>query len=536
MGFIEEKKLLMEEAGILKVINDIPDTKTTSSFESSDDKSRNILPFLLDFLGIMIDNKKEERQKEKEKKEKNVERGFTFDLPGKGKMNERRESKEEKKRKKQEEKEAERENRTYWEKLLFEVLNKFYPQFILILKNAIINGTIECNSCSSEFAIPPNQKINLLLSQIDFSSVFKNDVGSTASNLLFDDPNKDFDAFIYDTIQTPDVTNTWYGKNGALLDLTFFSYNSGTTTTTAQPNSIDFKVNSNYNDKKFSTFLIDFMESIELFSKKKFMLTILESIFGIIASRSDVTTDELINQEKLNKLMDKMLDVDPCADEVVYDDSFYTFDNSDLAEIEKKANARKRGIVDLDLGCGIYEFDLGNNTSIFNLLNDINDSNNNPILQEKKVVELVNKCNSLATDKSPNNSESIKKKFNTDIILNLPKTLVNNSFSTPTIVALTNLSKYITTTIQTFQGDSFNFAIFNRCFFERVLRESFAVLVKIIFNILKREILIIVRRIVKRIIKKIAKKKIEIIKSYTSDRTGGETEGILTPLPQAVPS
>lgn len=529
MGFIEEKKLLLEESGILKTINDMPDTKKTSSFESANDTSKNILPFLLDFLGIMSDDKQEKPEEDPEK-EKDVERGFSFDLPGKGKLKENSESREEKRRKKQEEKAEKKKKRTYWEKLLFEVLNKFYPRLIIILKDAIINGIIESNSCSSDFLVPPNQKLNMLVSQVDFFNNFKNSPQDSVAGFLFGDSDKDFDRFIYDTIQTPNVVNTWSGPNGDLIDLTFYSYSSGAT---VQPNSIDFKVSSNYNNKKFSQFLTDFMISIELFSKEKFLATAIEGVFGLISSNTDVTTDQLVDEEKLNKLTDKILDKDPCEDEIVFDDSFYSFSNDDLAEIEKKAMSRKLGIVELDLGCGVYSFDVSEDKiDLINLLNDIKESNGNPVLQERKTILLLDKLNSNATQKSPSNAESIKKKFNTDLLKELPKTIVKNSFTKPTIVALTNICNYITTTNTTLKDTSFDFAIFNRSFFEYVARESLAALIEIIFGILVREILVLIRRIVKRLIKKIIKKKTEIIKSYTKANTGGEKDGILTPLPQ----
>ncbi len=99
MGFIEEKNLLLEETGILKVLNDLPDTKKTSSFESADEKSKDIIPFLLDFLSVVTDSNEDEKKEEDSKKQKNVDRGFSFDLPGKGKLTNRgKEKNQEKKR------------------------------------------------------------------------------------------------------------------------------------------------------------------------------------------------------------------------------------------------------------------------------------------------------------------------------------------------------------------------------------------------------------------------------------------------------
>ncbi len=373
----------------------------------------------------------------------------------------------------------------------------------------------------------------MLISQIDFVNQFKNDPDNGVSTLLFSGSDKDFDKFIFDTIRTPNTTNTWDGPDGPLIDLTFYGYVSGSTSTTTQSNKIDFKINSNYDNKSFSKFLLDFMSSIELFSKEQFMTTLLEGVFGIISSRTEVTKDQLIDDEKLNKLSKKILDVDPCYDEIVYDDSFFTFNDDELSDIEKNAIGRKLGIMELDLGCGVYEFDLATESpELFTLLNEMKDNKYNPSLQERKTSEILHKIDDIASKKSPKNAESIKDKFNKDLIKELPKTLVKSSFNKPTVVAITNMANYITTLNKTLQETSFDFAIFNRSFFEYIVRESWAVLVEILFSILKREILKLIKKIVKKIIKKIAKKKADIIKSYTKETTGGETEGLLTSLPQ----
>jgi hypothetical protein len=531
MGFIDEKNLLLEETGILKVLNDIPDTKKTSSFDSSNDKSRDIIPFLLDFLGIITDDKDEEKEEEPTK-QKNVDRGFDFNLPGKGKLlNNKKEKGEEEPKEEEEEEEKER---SYVVKLLLKILNKFYPRFILILKDAIINGILKSTCCSSDFAIPPNQNLNMLISQIDFLNNFKNNPQDSASSFLLGEPGKDFDRFIYDTIQTPNVTNTWSGPNGDLIDLTFYGYDA----TTAQTNSIDFKINSNYNDKSFSKFLLDFMTSIELFSKEKFMATLLDSVFGIISSRNETTKDQLMNEERLNSLMDKMLSIDPCYDEVVYDDSFFTFNDEELSKIEKKSKERKLGIVELDLGCGIYDFDLGDTDGekIFGLLNDLKNTKNNAALQERKTIQLLKTCNDTAVKKSPKNKESIKNKFSSDLIKDIPKNLVKNSLMKPTVVVITNLSNFITTSTTTMKETSFEFAIFNQTFFEYILRRSWAVLVEILFESLTPEIIKLIKKVVKRKLKKINEKKKNILLSYIEQKINVGEEGTLDPIKQPTPS
>ena len=62
MGFVEDKKKVLEEAGILKIIRDIQNTETTFSFNSSTETSKNILPYLLDLLSVLTDSSDEEKK------------------------------------------------------------------------------------------------------------------------------------------------------------------------------------------------------------------------------------------------------------------------------------------------------------------------------------------------------------------------------------------------------------------------------------------------------------------------------------------
>jgi len=519
MGFIDDKKNLFDEVGILKTINDLPDPKRGSSFETANSPSKNILPFLLELLTVVSSDKKEKKEDDEEK-EKNLDRGFSFNTPGKGKLlNKKEKEKKEEKPEKEDPK---------WKVIVKKILTQFLPEFIRILKEALVSAIQSTFNCGSDFIMPSGANMLMNLADIDYNNVFKTDPNNNAmASFLLGDPSKDFDRFIYDTVKTPNVTNTWQGPNGPLIDLTYFS--GGT-----QNNQIDFKVNQNYDNKTFLDFLLDFLSSIELFSKEKFMATLLDSFFGIVASNTDSTLDQLINEEKTNKILEKILDTDPCYDEIVYDDSFFTFKNEDLEEIERKATERKLGITNIDLGCGIFEFDLNEQKPlIIGILNDIKNNNNNAQLQERKTIQILDSCIGTASSNSPRNADSISKKFSWDILLNLPKVMVKNSVMKPTIVGIYNLSGYITTATNVTQQTSFDFAINNRVFFEQVTRESLAVLTRITFNVfLKPEILKLVAKVVARLLKKIAEKKIKIISSYAKGRlTALEDSGLISSTP-----
>ena len=119
--------------------------------------------------------------------------------------------------------------------------------------------------------------------------------------------------------------------------------------------------------------------------------------------------------------------------------------------------------------------------------------------------------------------ENIKKSISIDLALALPK-LSTSLIFTPKIMVLFQVAKKLVTN-QTYPEPNtvnvnsvnfnFDFAVANRVFFEYVVRESGAALLKILYNQVKEEILKIVACIVAVLIKEAVNKKIQILKSLT---------------------
>ena len=68
----------------------------------------------------------------------------------------------------------------------------------------------------------------------------------------------------------------------------------------------------------------------------------MDSFFSNITANLDFSLEQLVSEEKTNKLIDKILDTDPCYDEIIFDDSFFTFSNDEVAEFEYRSKQKKR--------------------------------------------------------------------------------------------------------------------------------------------------------------------------------------------------
>ena len=292
-----------------------------------------------------------------------------------------------------------------------------------------------------------------------------------------------------------------------------------------------------YKDEKFNKFILDFFKSLDLLDSKMLIGGIVDSFFANVTSNLDLSLDQLVNKEKTNTLIDKILDTDP-EDEVIFDNSFYQFNNDELQKIEEKANESKLGETTLDLGCGLFGFNINSdstNNNVSKYLDELSELSE-PKLVEDVVVKLLDNVGTITSNVSPQNGGSIKNKLFKDFIQDLPKVIINNIVLTPKILGIFKLAEKMVNDVNTTtsgvsvtvnqETNSFDWAKANKIFFEYVARESLAVLLQIIYNRLRILLLEIIQSFVSRLISEIASKRLSIILSYISS-----VRGIINQIP-----
>jgi hypothetical protein len=491
MSFIDNKGSLVDQVGLFKTIGDLPKSKNTSSLSSVNSKTKNTLPFLMDVLSIAcIDNARKQREASRPEKSPTAtgsqpsRSNFLKSVPDFRDV-----------------------GRCEGKKILIEILIEFFPELVRIVKEGITKAFKETLSCSSDFTVPnPTPSITVDVKTIDFADLMKVSPTSFAGSLVYGSPSKDFNRFMYDTIQNPGVTNTWNGPNGPLMDVTFNN-----------PSNVTLKINNNYGGKSFNGFVNDYMNSTELFSRKNLMSNMMDSLFGNISSNIKSGLDVNIDNEKTNRLVDKILDSDPCVDEVVYDDSYFTFSNEELAQIERDASNKTLGVRTVDLGCGLVETQI-DDVAISGLttLDTVEATK-----VEDVVVDVLNRVsNQLSSFGDEKDKQSIENGFSLDMIFSIPKSITKVNL-TPKVLALYQISNYTVNGTVSDSKDGSSFAKKSRIFFEFVVRESFAALVRIIFEKLKGEIVRLIRNVAIIIIKEQVKK---YVKQLTSLFSGSVNE------------
>lgn len=500
MGFVGDKKEIVNSVALFEVLGNLPKTKSVSSLESVNSPSLNLMKFLLDLFVITCKDNK------------------TTPTPGKivyTKCDVRR--------------------------ILIDILNDFFPKLVAIIKQAIKEAIKSSLACGTNFKLPnTNARVSIDMKNLDVNGLTKIDPNTTVGSTFYGkDATKDFNRYLSDLAQTggsgswKGILNMNYSTQSQKLDVELnpsYLNNGGSTSFNGSTPSVP-------KAPSFDNFLNDYTDSLELINKENLMARVTDKLTGSLSSGLNSSLEKFISQEKVSRLQDKINNSE-CGGGKNYnlDDSFYTFSDEEVLEIEEMSNQKYKGKTFLDLGCGLQEVSL--DTDLFKKTFD--DIRNSTTADSTGV--LVQSLETINTDLTKNvseeNKENSKKSLNYKMIEEIPKIFAEIVFE-PKIMVLYQLSSKIvngplpqqplpplgtptnvtstTTTPNIKVENSFDFSKANSVFFEYVVRKSSDALLKILLDKIKEEIIRIVMEQIIAIIKEKAKIRLNAIKStYTA--------------------
>lgn len=469
MGFINNKQQAINNVALFEVLGNLPKGRVTSSLASVISKNKNLLPYLIDLLAVTCkDNAKNPKDRA------NCEAT----------------------------------------RILIEILIEFFPALVKILKEGIIEGIKAGLACGSDFTIPsPTPSCLVKVDKVDFSNLLKiNPTSSNGSMFYGKSATTDFNWFLFNLIQTGGSA-TW--KN--ILDVTYLPLTQ----------EFNIQINSSYSGRKFNEFLINFINSIDLLSLENLMSKLMNGLTGSLTAtlpNVNMSVDKLMAIEKVNSLQEKITSSDPCKEEYQYDDSYFTFSNEELFEMENSANQKYKGTVNLDLGCGILPVTLDPQLmkTVFDEIRNTPPSKVNVVIE--KSMDSLN--NNLTVNVPNQDKDTSKKSLNFKLINDLPKVLTNVALE-PKIVILYQISSKTVNDIIVNASNGFDYAKASKVFFEFVSRESLAALLEILFRKIKYEIIKLVTEIGIKIVKEQSSIRMKAIASIVT----GVADGILMTIP-----
>jgi hypothetical protein len=363
------------------------------------------------------------------------------------------------------------------------------------------------------------------LNKVDFFDIFKVDPKSTSGKLLYKDipsngdltSSRDFNTFLYGVIQSPNQTFDWNNTSGVpLMSITFNpdGVNNGPT------NILTIKSSPNYDNKKLTDLNNDFLDTITLFNTQGIINRILDSIYGSISFTINKSKKQLINEAKINTVIENMMDAD--ANDII-SDKYFTFSNEEVFGHEEHATLRQQGV-------HILQLSTPTTASIpITMLTDMNDQLNLPNLtpiQQKAIISdnLSKMAEQTTANNLPNyppmpkipnlptmpvmpsvpDNVSIKLNFTTEIFKNFTKTIISSVLS-PKVIMIFLINLKIVYGADATYTDGVDFIKKNKNIFKSLIKGITTIIIKILLGLALKEIAKLVAKVV-------VKKRIEKMK------------------------
>lgn len=214
------------------------------------------------------------------------------------------------------------------------------------IKNILKSLIKESFSCGISPTMPIDyitNGINIDIKRIDFFDTLKSDPSSEEGISIYGDPTTDFNYFLYETVQTPLKPNTW---NNLLIVNYYPPTMPINVDGEIKYNVLNIKVHPNFINKPIFNFLNDFIDSVRFLPKQNTVPKIIDSIFGTLTSSLKKDFNTILNEVKFEKIVDNVIsngDREQVTEQVSVDNSFFTFSNEELFEIEQTATLRQSG-------------------------------------------------------------------------------------------------------------------------------------------------------------------------------------------------
>lgn len=209
--------------------------------------------------------------------------------------------------------------------------------------------------------------LNIELNKVDLSCMFAADPNTEIGKLFYDgDSTNDINAFLWEVIQENGTPLIWSDPtNGKqIFEVRYYednpiayTQNDGTViyqNIEQRPRVFNFRIiNQTYQNKSLITFLNDYFNSQQpLFDVDKVIPNVIDLIFGTLTNKIDLPDECLNKSVEFEKAIDDYIDKGVDNFEITFDESFYSFDTKQLANIKETVKQKKSGVKQYRKCCG----------------------------------------------------------------------------------------------------------------------------------------------------------------------------------------
>ena len=429
----------------------------------------------------------------------------------------------------------------YFKDKFISAISKSKPEIMKI----IIQETIHAINCSSQQEFVPNNPIYVNINSIDFFKQLQINPSGNKGKFYYEkkpfsvnDTRKSLNRELYKRTQNPDQSFSSDPNNQGLLYQGGSGQNLFNITFVNQDNNGNqgsfFKIELNQRlssdginnvPNKVVDFVTDYFNSIEVVEPHLYSAKIMDILTGALSVEAG--TKSLEANTKIQKFMNRILglcfdstqEIDTQGSSKIpeldgIDENFFELTSLNLRDIEEQQNKYNKRVIEL-VDCDNFQLPV-NTDLIFEGLDQI--ISGTTISEENDAINgLVDKVLSNA-QKEFNlnlNLPSFKLNLNNEFIKNLPNGLVMSILSPKVLLPIMIMIKSLSQSV----GENIDYAIDNvQDFFNKFKRyvisitsKIVAIFVKVLFDLIKKDIFNLLQVIVKDLAKEKATKKYAMI-------------------------
>jgi hypothetical protein len=209
--------------------------------------------------------------------------------------------------------------------------------------------------------------LNIELNKIDLSCIFAADPNTEVGKLFYDgDSTNDITAFLWEVIQENGNPLIWSDPTNGKPIIEVRYYEDNPIAFTQNDGTVEFQnieqrprvfniriVNQSYQGKSLITVLNDYFRSQQpLFDVDKVIPNVINLLYGTLTNKIKLPDECLNRVSELEKSIDEYIENGIDNEEIVFDESFYTFTPKQLSDIKQSVEQKKSGVRQYRKCCG----------------------------------------------------------------------------------------------------------------------------------------------------------------------------------------
>jgi hypothetical protein len=419
----------------------------------------------------------------------------------------------------------------YLKKTFTKAIKEITPK----LDDIILDLMLSAVGCSQDQEFVP-QTLYIRVKSVDLLNTLKEDPATDVGKLLYEKKDIQYNDFpfamnksLYDRIQNinqpfsiPSGGQSYKGKSGQeLFDISYVESYVDINNQTIQGNFFKIDLKDRVTTNKVSEFLKDYFTTIKLFDETNFFANLMNQLTGAIsikkgdgnADLDDLQKILLIIQRILGLCFDNTKEIDvsgiaKLSENDNVDESFFEFTDMDLRVIESRVS---------DIKLGVVEFEECENVKLPVDTDSITAALNNLIFVDGK-----NNSNSIddasnLTDVLTKNPDWFPIEINIDLsfLKEFPKAMVSTVLSPKVVLPLMITTKSLGQNLDLQISSFMDFTKNLKSFFIKFASRVGELFVKLLFDIIKKDILSLVQSLNLNILRGLNNKKLNIILTLT---------------------